>query len=151
MLIGRTDAEAPIVWPPDAKSWLTRKVSDAGKTWRQEEKGGKKDEVVGWHHCLYGHEFDQTPGDSEGQGSLACCSPWGHKELEMTEQLNNNEYTTHQRKWTRYWWAKKGSLKRHILDDSQEEVKISAWTGVWEKLILALTDGSEGFKTLGKK
>ena len=75
---GRTDAEAetPILRPPDAKSWLTGKDPDAGKDWRQEEKGMTADEMVGWHHRLNGHEFEQAPGDSEGQGSLACCSPW---------------------------------------------------------------------------
>ena len=78
-----TEAEAPILWPPDTKSWLTGKDPDAGKDWRQ-EKGATKDETVGWHHWLNGHEFEQTLGDSEGQGSLVCCSPWGHKELDMT-------------------------------------------------------------------
>ena len=75
--IGRTDAEAeaPILWPPDGKSWLT------GKDWGQEEKGATEDELVGWHHQLDGHEFEQNLGDSEGQGSLACYSPRGHKEL----------------------------------------------------------------------
>ena len=73
--IGRTDAEAeaPILWPPDAKNWLTRKHSDSEKDWRQEEKGMPKDETVGWHHQLNGHEFDQ--GDGKGQGSPACYSP----------------------------------------------------------------------------
>ena len=90
---GRTDAEAemPILWPPDAKNWLFRTdPADAGKDWRQEEKGMTEDEMVGWHYWLNGHEFEQTLGNGEGQGSLACCSPWGHKELDMTEQLNNN-------------------------------------------------------------
>ena len=74
--IERTDceAEAPILWPPDAKSWLFWKDPDAGKG--QEEKGKTEDEVVGWHHRLNGHEFEQAPGDSEGQGNLVCCSPW---------------------------------------------------------------------------
>ena len=90
IFIGRTDAEAeaPIPWPPDAKSWLIGKDSDAEKNWRQEEKGVTEDEMVGWHHWLNGHEFQQAPGDGEGQGSLACCSPWGHKESDMTEWLN---------------------------------------------------------------
>ena len=84
--IGRTDAkaEAPILWPPDANSWFIGKDPAAGKDWGQEEKGMTEDEMVGWHHPLYGHEFEQTMGDSEGQGSLACCSPWGHKELDTT-------------------------------------------------------------------
>ena len=83
--IGRTDteAEASILWPPDAKSWLTGKDPDAGKDWGQ-EKGAAEDEMVGWQHQLDGHEFQQTPGDSEGQGSLVCHSPWGCKELDMT-------------------------------------------------------------------
>ena len=75
IFIGRTDAEAPILWPPDGKGWLT------GKDWGQEEKGATEDELVGWHHQLDGHEFEQNLGDSEGQGSLACYSPRGHKEL----------------------------------------------------------------------
>ena len=82
---GRTDAEAeaPILGPPDAKSWLIRKDPDAGKDWGQEEKGAIEDEMVGWHHWCNGHEFEQVPGDSEGQGSLACCSPWGCKEWDI--------------------------------------------------------------------
>ena len=76
IFIGRTDAEAkaPILWPPDVKSWLIGKDPDAVKDWRQEEKGMTKNEMVRWHHKLDGHEFEQTPGDSEGQGSLACYS-----------------------------------------------------------------------------
>ena len=76
IFIGRTDAEAeaPIVWPPDVKSQLTDKDSDAGTDWRQEKKGATEDEMVRWHHQLNGHEFEQTPGNSEGRGSLACCS-----------------------------------------------------------------------------
>ena len=86
IFIGRTDAEAetPILWPPDAKSELSRKDLDAGKDWRQEERGITEDETVGWHHWLNGHEFEQTPGDGEGQGNLACWSPWGCKELDTT-------------------------------------------------------------------
>ena len=92
MFIGRTDvkAEALILWPSDAKSWLIRIDPDAGKDWRQEEKGTTEmDEMAGWHHQLNGHEFEQDLADGEGQGSLACCSPWGCKELDTTEQLNN--------------------------------------------------------------
>ena len=73
-----------------AKSWLIGKDPDAGKDWRQEEKGMTEEEMVGWHHWLNGHEFDQTPGNGEGQGSLVCCSPWGHKELDTTERLNES-------------------------------------------------------------
>ena len=93
IFIGRTDAEAeaPILWSPDAQSWLTGKDPDAGKDWRQEEKGMTEDEMVGWHHWLNWHEFEQAPGDGEGQGSLACCSPWSCKESDMTERLNNSK------------------------------------------------------------
>ena len=92
ILIGRTDAEAEttILWSPDVKGWLIRKVSDAWKDWRQEEKGMTEDEMAGCHHWLNGHEFEQAPGDGEGQGSLACCSPWSLKESDVTEWLNNN-------------------------------------------------------------
>ena len=83
---GRTDAEAeaPILWPPDAKSRLIGKDLDAGKDLGQKEKGVTEDETAGWHHQLNGHESEQTPGDSEGQGSPTCCRPWGCKELDMT-------------------------------------------------------------------
>ena len=80
MSTGRTyaEAEAPVFWLPDVKNRLI-KDRDAGKDLRQEEKRATEDEMVGWHHQLNGHEFEQTPGDSEGQGTLACCSPWGGK------------------------------------------------------------------------
>ena len=80
IFIGRTDAESevPILWPPAAKKWLIGKDPDAGKDWRQEEKGMTEDEMVGWYHQLNGHEFEQAPGVGDGQGSLVCCSPWGH-------------------------------------------------------------------------
>ena len=88
--IGRTDfeAEIPILWPPDAKSWLLWKDPDAGKDWGQEEKGTTEDEMVGWHHQLDGHVFWWTSGAGDGQGGLACCSSWGHKESDTTEWLN---------------------------------------------------------------
>ena len=86
IFIRRTDAEAeaPILWPPDVKNQLIRKGPDAGKDWKQEDKGATKNEVVGWYHRLKGHEFEQTGGDSKRKGSLACCSPWGCKESDMT-------------------------------------------------------------------
>ena len=93
VFIRRTDAEAEAptggLWPPVAKSWLIGKDPDAGKDQRQEKKGTTEDEMVGWHHWLDGHEFEQAPEDGDGQGSLVCCSPWGHKELDMNEWLNN--------------------------------------------------------------
>ena len=78
VFIGRTDVEAetPILWPPDAKSWLIGKDPDAGKDWGQEEKGTTEDKMVGWHHWLSGLEFEHALGDGEGQGCLVCCSPW---------------------------------------------------------------------------
>ena len=85
---GRTVAVALVLWPPNAKSWLTGNNPDAGKDWQQ-EKGVIEGEMVGWHHQLNGHEFEQTLGDSEGQGSLAYCSPWDCRELDTTEQLNS--------------------------------------------------------------
>ena len=98
IFIGRTDAEAetPILWP-DAKNWLIWKDPVAGKYWRWEEKGTTEDEIVGWYHQLDGHEFEQALGAGDGQGSLACCSPWDRKELDMTEQLI----------WLN-WWLSKG-------------------------------------------
>ena len=93
IVIGKTDAEveAPILWPPDVKSQLTGKDLYSGKDWGQEEKGKAEDEVVGWCHWLDGHEFEQAPGDREGQGSLVCCSSQGHKELDMIEWLKNDD------------------------------------------------------------
>ena len=92
IFIRRTDAdaEAPVLWPPDAKSWFTGKDPDARKDWEQEEKGATEDKMVGWHHWLKGHEFEQTQGASEGQGSLACCSSLSPRELDTSWQLNNN-------------------------------------------------------------
>ena len=93
IFIGRIDAEAEtlILWPPDVKNWLIGKVPDAGKDWRQQEKGTTEDEMVGWHHWLDGHEFEQVSGVGDGQGSLACRSPWGCKESDTTERLNWTE------------------------------------------------------------
>ena len=93
IFIGRTDAEAeaPIIWSLDVKSWFTGKDPAAGKDWEQEEKRVTEDMMVEWHHWLNGHEFEQAPGDGEGQGNLVCCSPWSHKESDMTEGLNNNK------------------------------------------------------------
>ena len=98
VFIGRTDAEAetPILWPPNANSWLIGKDPDAGRDWGQEEKGTTEDEMAGWpsSHQLNAHEFAWTPG-LDGQGSLACWDSWGHKESDMTERL----------KWTELNWG----------------------------------------------
>ena len=93
IFIGRTDAEAetPILWPPDGKNWLIWKDPDAGKDWRQEEKGMREDEMLGWHHWLDGDEFEQEMAVGDGQGSLVCCIPWCHKELDTAEQQNWTE------------------------------------------------------------
>ena len=87
---GKTDAEAedPIFWSPDSKIWLTGKDPDAGKGWRQEEKGMTGDEMVEWNHWLNGHEFEHALGDGDRQRILACCSPWGCKESDTFEWLN---------------------------------------------------------------
>ena len=88
-------AETPVFWPPHAKSWLIGKDPDAGRDWGQEERGTTEDEMAGWRHRLDGHEFEWTPGVGDGQGGLACCDSWGHKESDMTERLN----------WTELnWW-----------------------------------------------
>ena len=103
IVIGRTDAEAetPILWPPYAKSWLIGKDSDAGRDWGQEEKGTTEDEMAGWHHWLDGCEFEGTPGVGDGQGGLACCDSWSHKESDTTERLN----------WTELNWSHKLVVK----------------------------------------
>ena len=106
IFIRRTDAEgeAPILWPPDAKNWLIGKDPDAGKDWRQEEKGTTVDEMVGWHHRLNGHGFMQTLGDGEGQGNLACYNLWGLKELDTKschKETRLSDWTTRQHSlWT---------------------------------------------------
>ena len=92
VFIGRTDVEAetPVLWPPAVKSWLIGKDLDTGKDWGQ-EKGMAEDEMVGWHHRLNGHGFGWTMGVGDGQGGLACCCSWGHKESDTTERLNWTE------------------------------------------------------------
>ena len=114
VFIGRTDVEAetPILWPPDAKSWLIGKDPDAGKDWGQEEKGTTEDKMVGWHHRLNGHGFGWTPGVGDGQGGLGCCGSWGCKESDMTEQLN----------WT-------------------EEIILYKWIYLWVSCLIGLCSG----------
>ena len=105
VFIGRTDVEAetPILWPPDAKSWLIGKDPDAGRGWGQEEKGMTEDEMAGWHHRLDGLEFEEILGVGDGQGGLACCDSWGQKESDMTEQLN----------WTEEKYSFQGKERRY--------------------------------------
>ena len=107
IFIGGTDAEVKLsktltTW---CKELTSGKDPDVGKDWRQEKKGTTEDEMVEWDHWLNGHEFEETSGDNEGQGSLECCSPWGRKESDVTEWLNNNGKTT---KITRIWWILNG-------------------------------------------
>ena len=96
IFIGRTDvkAETPKLWPPDVKNWLFGKDPDAGKDWRQEEKGMTEDEMVGWHHWLNGHEFEQALRVVDGQGSLVCCSPWGRKETRLSDLSTQSKFST---------------------------------------------------------
>ena len=122
VFIGRTDveAEAPILWPPDVKNWLIWKDPDAGKDWRQEEKGMTEDKIVGWHHWLDAHEFGWTPGVGDGQGGLACCDPCGCKESDTTKWLN----------WTECSWARnaffffflESSLYKILLLETHQEL-----------------------------
>ena len=93
VFIGRTDVEAeiPILWPPDVKSWLIGKDPDSGKDWGQEEKEMTEEKMVGWHHQLNGHEFGRTLAVGDGQGGLECWGSWGRKELDLTEWLNWTE------------------------------------------------------------
>ena len=99
IFIGRTDAEAPVLWPPDAKNWLIGKDPDAGQDWRQNEEGMTEDEMVGWHHHLDGHEFEQATAFGDGQESLVCCSPWGHRELDIDWETELKSKIRHKKIW----------------------------------------------------
>ena len=107
---GRNDAkaEAPVLWPHHAKSWLIGKDSDAGRDWGQEEKGTAEDEMTGWHHWLDGRESEWTPGDRDEQGGLTCCNSWGCKESDTTERLN----------WTELNWTLTEVLVKGWLSDA---------------------------------
>ena len=123
IFIGRADAEAEIpILGPDAMNWLFGKDPEAWKDWRQEEKGMTKVEMVGWHHRLNGHEFEQASGVGDGQGSLPCCSPWGRKESDMTEWLNWTELkpqwlTTINRYFCLWIWRLAGWIWRSGMAD----------------------------------
>ena len=109
VFFGRNDAKAetPVLWPPRVKSWLFGKDSNAGRDWGQ-EKGTTVDEMAGWHHWLDGHEFEWTPGDGDGQGGLACCDSWGHKESDTTERLNWTELNLYP------WGFPGGSMVKYL-------------------------------------
>ena len=126
IFIGRTDAEAetPILWSPDVKNWLIWKDPDAGKDWRQEEKGTTEDEMIGWHHQLYERGFGWTPGVGDGQGGLACYGSWGHKESDTTERLN----------WTDWGfsssWTKNFQMYKLVVEKAEEpEIKLPTSAG----------------------
>ena len=124
VFFGRTDVEAetPILWPPDVKSWLIWKDPNAGKDWGQEEKGMTEDEMAGWHHRLDGLKFAWTLGVGDGQGGLACYGSWGHKESEMTERLNWTDTYVVQLLWgylvdylmQSWWWRRWWSGRRRM-------------------------------------
>ena len=118
IFIGKTDVEAetPILWPPDAKSWLIGKDPDAGRDCGQEEKGTTEDEMAGWHRWLDGREFGWTPGDGDGQEALACCSSWGCKESDTTESLN----------WTELKWTTINVHKEYLSDKHFHVMKVNS-------------------------
>ena len=106
VFFGRTDAkaEAPVLWPPHAKSWLIGKDFDAGRDWGQKEKGRTEDEMAWWHHQLDGHEFGWSPGVGDRQGGLACCNSWGCKELDTTvTELNWTDTNNNNNKKKKQW------------------------------------------------
>ena len=125
-IIGRTDAkaEAPILWPPDVKNWLVGKDPDARKDCRQEEKGMREDEMVGWHHRLNGHGFGWTSGVGDGQGGLACYSPWGLKESDKKERLNWTESLIDISRWLTHWFGSGGKLNALFLLGLLQEVNL---------------------------
>ena len=120
-------AEAPVLWPPHEKSWLIGKDSDAGRDWGQEEKGTTEDEMAGWHHRLDGHKFEWTPGVGDGQGGLACCDSWGHKESDTTEWLNWTELN-----WMVAWGQRwrLGWLQRDTMENFKM-MEIFSIVNVW--------------------
>ena len=114
VFFGRTDAKAEtlVLWPPHVKSWLIGKDSEAGRDWRQEEKGTTEDEMAGWHHWLNGYEFGWSPGVGDGQGGPVCCNSWGCKESDTTEQLNWRTKWKQEKKMNTYGWFGSFHFKR---------------------------------------
>jgi len=133
---GRNDAktETPVLWPPDAKSWLIGKDSDAGRDWGQEEKGTTEDEMAGWYHRLDGREFEWTPGVGDGQGGLACCNSWGRKELDRSERLN----------WTELNRLTETRLKRVLIRTNWHTQSGVLWIVPLLKVPLGFPCGSAG-------
>ena len=135
------EADPPILRPPDAKSWLIGKDPDAEKDWRQEENGVAEDEIVGWHQRLNGHEFEQTPGDSEGQGHLECCSSQGHRVRHDwgTERGRQDQYIT----WSTWPYEQADPLKNICVEiTAQKNKPCKAWqelgSAIWNTLDLFL-------------
>ena len=130
IFIGRIDAKTPILWPPDVKSQLTGKDPDAGKDWGQEEKGETENNMDGWHHWRNSHHFEQTQGDSEGQGSLECCNSWCHTESVTTWWLNNkilNMLLIYMGVRTKFWYApERYPLSNTQLNDPSSSTLISS-------------------------
>ena len=118
---GRNDAKAetPVLWPPHAKSWLIGKDPDVGRDWGQEEKGTTEDEMAGWHHWLDERESEWTLGVGDGQGGLACCDSWGHKESVMTELLI----------WSDLIWWKLKKKKKLLVKMQRKGNFVHCW---WE-------------------
>ena len=139
---GRTDAEAPILWPPDAKNWLIWKDPDAGKDWTQ-EKRVTEDETVGWHQRLYGHEFEQAPGAGDREGSLVCCSPWGCKKSDTTNRLNQTEWD--------FWAGLRVDLVRgsQIYRKTTEQGCELCYSNVWLSKCRWRRDGKQDLSRVG--
>ena len=135
MFFGRNNVEAeiPIFWPHAVKNWLIWKDLDAGKDWRWEEKGTTEDEMARWHHHLNGHEFEWTPGVGGGQGGLACCNSWGHKESDTTEWLN----------WTELNWCIYSSFSTFLAI-----LKIYYFILIWLQINQVKNSKSKSMKTL---
>ena len=173
IFIGITDAEAPGLWPPDAKSWLFGKDPYAGKDWGQEEKRVTEDEMVGWHHQLNGHEFEQTVGDSEGQGSQACCSWWSAqsctrlrdwitKDFKITSKQWNTWSNRQIRPWSTEWSRAKANRvlprertghSKHPLPTTQEKtlhMDITRWPTPKSDWLYSLQPKMEKLYTVSK-
>ena len=134
---GRNDAKAetPVLWPPHAKSWLIGKDSDAVRDWGQEEKGTTEDEMAGWHHWLNGHESEWPLGVGDGQGVLACCDSWGHKESDTTERLNWTERKCKSKSHRFYFVLIRIAIskqKNKITSVSKDMEKLEPCTLLWE-------------------
>ena len=140
VFIGRTDAKAetPVLWPPNAKSWLIGKDPDAGRDWGQEEKGTTEDKMAGWHHRLNGHEFGWAPRVGDGQGGLACCNSWGHRvRHDWATELNWIDWTLNLKSGLgqvrcHLRWGVLGSQHQQRLDTNASALiyLFSLW-GIW--------------------